>query len=77
MKKKNFKYSQLKGRILQLYDSVDNFCSVTGMKKCTIYNKMNNISNFNSSEILIMIKHLSISKNQIYDYFFMEVENEI
>lgn len=65
-----FDYSKLRGRIVERYDTLDNFAQDISFSGATLSRKLNNRSRFEDVEILEISELLGIPKNKLDSYFF-------
>lgn len=63
-------FRKLRGRIIEKYDTLENFAKSYGISTVCLSKKMNNRSQFTRKDILEMSEMLDISKEEIGDYFF-------
>lgn len=63
-------FRKLRGRIIEKYDTLENFAKSYGISPVCLSKKMNNKSQFTRKDILEMSEMLDISKEEIGDYFF-------
>lgn len=63
-------FRKLRGRIIEKYDTLENFAKSYGISLVCLSKKMNNKSQFTRKDILEMSEMLDISKEEIGDYFF-------
>ncbi|MBQ1292814.1 MAG: DUF739 family protein [Clostridiales bacterium] len=65
-------YSKLRGRIVEVYGSMDKFAEVLNITRTTVSNKINNKSKFSRDDIILWASALKISQEDIPSYFFTE-----
>lgn len=71
-----FDYSKLKGKIVEKYGSQSAFAKDLGYSERTLSLKMNGKVPWKQTDICKIVELLSISKEDIQDYFFtMKVQN--
>lgn len=70
--KYEFDYSKLKGRVIEKYGSYSRFLKDLNMSMQLFNKRVNNITQFNSSEIKKISQLLEINDNEITTYFFTE-----
>ncbi len=63
-------FRKLRGRIIEKYDTLENFAKSYGISLVSLSKKMNNKSQFTRKDILKMSEMLDIRKEEIGDYFF-------
>ena len=67
---RNFKYSKLKGRIIERYGTQKAFAEAMGMNVATLNAKLNSKATWTLEEIEKACSLLGIPKNEINEYFF-------
>lgn len=72
MKKYNYDYSKLKGRIRELFETQESYSNAINRSSTSINDKLNNKKCFTQEEIKNSIKVLDISISEISQYFFTE-----
>lgn len=74
MKKVEYDYNKLKGRIREYFGSQENFASSLGLSAAALNNKLSNKvpTNFSQDEIFYSIQRLNIQPNELIDIFFKE-----
>lgn len=70
MSRKSKCYPKIRGRIVELYGSQENFAESLGLSKTSVSKKLNGISNFTQKDILEWAIKLEIPMNEIGVYFF-------
>lgn len=65
-----FNYSKLKGKIVEVYDTLDAFSKTIEMDRATLSSKLNNKTYFTQPQMLEMCDRLNIPINEIPVYFF-------
>lgn len=70
MNKKARSYPRIRGRIIELYGSQENFANVIGKSKTSVSQKLNGSSGFSYNDIVLWAKVLKISVDDIGIYFF-------
>ena len=65
-----FDYAKLKGRIKEKELTQEEFSSLIGIGKTSLYSKFKNQTEFKQSEIMKAVKVLGIPKREINAYFF-------
>lgn len=68
-----FDYSKLKGKIVEKYGNQTNFVKEFGVSENTFSRKMNNKVRFTPDDIIKISYMLDISKDEIGEYFFIEI----
>ena len=63
-----FDYSKLKGRIIEKFDSYDNFSKEMGFSKSQLSNRLNNVFEWKQEEIFKVARVLDL--DNLKDYFF-------
>ena len=66
----SFDYSKLKGKIVEMYGTQDEFASALGVGRVTLSQRLNSKSDFNQLEICKSAELLHIKKSDIPIYFF-------
>lgn len=72
MNKKARSYPRIRGRIIELYGSQENFSNVIGKSKTSVSQKLNGSSGFSYNDIVLWAKVLKISVDDIGIYFFSD-----
>lgn len=73
----NYDYSKLRGRIVEKYGSIGNFCDHIGITRQALSIKLCCHRRFKQDEIERFVDALSIDREEIVDYFFKpEVDDE-
>ncbi len=67
-----FDYSKLRGRIVEICGTQQNFTRQMGISGTAVSAKLNNRVEFTQGEILRAAQILQIPADQIRDYFFAE-----
>lgn len=70
MKRIEFDFSKLKGRIKEKFDTQERFAAELGVSVPALIKKLNNKSQFNQSEIDKSRILLEISNDELDQYFF-------
>lgn len=70
MKKYDFDYSKLKGRIYEKYGSLQSFASALDISKTAFYNKLSNKANITRADMIEWSGLLDIPLEEYKDYFF-------
>ena len=65
-----YDYSQLIGRIVEVFGNRGNFAREMGLSEHTVSNKLNNKKAFTQPEIQLAIVILRLAEKDIPDYFF-------
>lgn len=65
-----YKYNKLRGRIIEMYGSQDNFALKIGISKNSMSRKMNCKTGFSQRDISIWSNLLNICPNEYGEYFF-------
>lgn len=68
-----FDYSKLRGRIVEKYGSVANYCNETGRDKATFYTKLTTGGFFKQETIIAIAQSLDIPEAEYIAYFFTPV----
>ena len=72
-----FDYGKLRGRIVEMYKTQDNFSKELDYDRSSLNQKLNNRRQFGQSEILLFCDALEIPYEEIPSYFFKaEVSKE-
>lgn len=72
MKRIEFDFQKLKGRITEKFNHQEAFAKKVGIAIPSLSNKLNNKSQFSQSEIARAYKLLDIPVDEIDEYFFKE-----
>lgn len=72
--KYKFNYSKLRGRIVEKYGTIGGFANAYGKSRVLVSEKLNNISRFNTDNIVDYCKLLEIPTEEIGAYFFKQEE---
>jgi len=72
-----FSYNKLRGRIVEVYGSMEAFADAIGMHRVSVSQRINHKVEWNSSEIKMAIKALGLTDEDIPIYFFSEESSEI
>ena len=67
-----FDYSRLRGKIREVFDTEAAFAKAMEMGRVSLSQRLNNVLEFSSSEILKSCSLLGISSVEIPQYFFAE-----
>ena len=65
-----YNYDKLRGKIIEKYRTNGNFANALNISERTLSLKLNNQIDFKQTEILKIIKLLSLEIKDIQDYFF-------
>lgn len=65
-----YDYSKLRGRIVEKYGTITNFCEKADVSLVVASNKLNNKAGFTRSDIEKWAKHLDIPGSEYDLYFF-------
>lgn len=65
-----FDFSKLRGRIIERFGTIDNFCVQTKRARTSMSAKLNNKSSFSPKDIYSLVTELDIEPEQIGSYFF-------
>lgn len=65
-----FNYSKLIGKIAEKGYTLDQFASLIGISRTSLYKKLKGESNFTQDEIYKIVDLLCISMDEIPSYFF-------
>jgi transcriptional regulator with XRE-family HTH domain len=68
--KRRFDYSKLRGRIVEKYGSISAFAKATNVSFVTASNRLNNKTEWKSSDIMEAAEVLDIALDDVRDYFF-------
>lgn len=69
----NYDFSKLKGKIKEIFKTQNNFAIAMDMAPNTLSSKLNNLTEFSSSEISKAIELLNItSASEAWDIFFTQ-----
>lgn len=67
---REFDYSKLRGRIIELYGTQSDFCQKTGRNESTLSLTLNNKRAFTQEEIVTYAELLNIPGTEYVNYFF-------
>lgn len=67
-----FDYSKLRGRIVEKYGTIGNFCDEFGITQTAMSDKLNNRARFKQTDIMRIVSMLDIDFAKIPEYFFTE-----
>ena len=67
-----FNSNKLRGRIVEKYGSISNFCKAINKDRSLISQKLNGRSEMNRSNIVLFCSALDIPENEVSDYFFTQ-----
>jgi len=67
---REFDYSKLRGRIVELYGTQQDFCQKTGRNESTLSLTLNNKRAFTQEEIATYAELLDIPGSEYVNYFF-------
>ena len=70
MKNVQFNYSKLRGRIVEVFDTQNNFANAMNISVGTLSAKLSNKSYFTADEIVKASELLHISSQETSSYFF-------
>ena len=73
MKKTNFDYSKLKGKIKEIYGTQSQFSKMIGLSTVSLSAKLNNDTDFRQEEIQKCAQSLGIKNDEIHSYFFCKI----
>lgn len=76
MKKEIFNFEKLRRKIRGKYDRMRDFATDLGLDSTTLSKKLNNVTDFTATEILLASKLLDIQKKEVDKYFFEEKVRE-
>lgn len=65
-----FDYRKLRGKIVEVFGSVSNFCDATGKNRAAVTTKLCNGGSMRQEEIIQFADALGIQDNEYQDYFF-------
>lgn len=65
-----FDYSKLRGRIVEKYKTIGNFCDAFGITPTGMSEKLNNKARFKQTDIIRIMEMLDITRAEIPEYFF-------
>ncbi|HNX65126.1 MAG TPA: DUF739 family protein [Oscillospiraceae bacterium] len=68
-----FDYSKLRGKIKEKFKTQAEFAKELGISSASLSEKLNEKSDFTHTEIALSCEKLSISMNEVHDYFFCEI----
>lgn len=68
--KVQFDYRKLRGKIVEVYGSVTNFCDATGKNRSATSAKLTNGGSMRQEEIVQYATALGIADTELADYFF-------
>ncbi|MDO4729559.1 MAG: DUF739 family protein [Bacteroidota bacterium] len=71
-----FDYSKLRGRIKEKFGTEGDFSSALGMGRVSLSQRLNNILEFSSKEMLLCSKLLDFPVTEIPAYFFCLLSSE-
>lgn len=63
--------SKLRGRIIEMFDTISAFSEALGVSTTTVSLKLNNKSDFSRDDIFQWCKVLAIPAKEIVNYFFL------
>ena len=66
-----FNYNKLRGKIREVFGSEARFCDKMPFNRSTLSQKLNGITEFNQSEMLIAMELLGIPTSRCDEYFFV------
>ncbi len=66
----HYKYDRLRGRIVEMYGSQEEFAKVIGISSNSMSKKMNGKTGFSQKDIIKWSELLDISKSEYGEYFF-------
>lgn len=64
------KFLKLKGRIVEKYGTVSNFCEKNGFNRQTVYCKLSGLRGISKNDMNDWSKILDIPVSEYYDYYF-------
>lgn len=62
-------FTKLKGRIVERFKNVANFCDATGRNKAMFYNKLNGKTKFTAEDVFSLQKDLDIESEFLEEFF--------
>lgn len=65
-----YNYSKLKGRIIELYGSQENFAKVLGLTSISVSRKLKCRTEFSQSDIEKWAELLNIKREEYLDFFY-------
>lgn len=65
------RYNKLRGKIIELFESQENFAKELGISKTSVSKKMNGKSGFSQKDIIKWAKLLEIDSKDYGTYFFI------
>ena len=65
-----FDYSKLRGRMVEKYGNLSNYCKESGRDRSAFNTKLNNGGFFRQEMIISIAKDLDISESEFASYFF-------
>lgn len=73
-----YDYSKLRGKIVETYGTIAEFCREHELNNQNISKKLNNVTHFSIDDALELSNYLSIPKEEIHRYFFVvKIGNEL
>ena len=73
MKRTNFNFNKLKGRIREVCGTQERFANIMNISVPALIKKLNNQSQFTQSEIFKAREVLKIEENELDAYFFSKL----
>ena len=67
-----FNSNKVRGRIVEKYGSISNFCKANNMNRSSISKKLNGKSEMNRKNIILFCSALDIPECEVGDYFFTQ-----
>ena len=64
------KFAKLRGKIVEVFGTIGNFCEEVGLSQNLLSMKLNGKSDFTYDQIVAISNALGISSREIGDYFF-------
>lgn len=65
-----FDYSKLRGRIIEKYKTIGNFCDKFGITQTAMGDKLHNRARFKQTDIIKIMKLLDIKQEEIPEFFY-------
>ena len=65
-----YDYSKLRGKIIEIFGNISNFCKSMQLSETTVYSKLHHKTEFTQSQVLNACKLLNIPLNKMHIYFF-------
>ena len=77
VRKSNFNYSKLRGRIMEVCRTEKTFAAAVGLSPRTVSAKLNNNRWWKQTEMSRACEVLKFSELEIPNYFFVETEEDV